>query len=188
MPYIYKITNLITNQLYVGKTRKTIEQRFEKHKLNSRYNNTNSTYLSKAMQKYGPSNFIIECLEEVSDDRINEKEREYIAALKPHYNMTSGGEGGDTSKSPNFIAAMKKHHASRPRESYATYGMLGKKQSDKNLQAIKLSNRCPVMCDGVRYDSVGEASKHYPGIKVRGRLDNPKYPTFYRLRERTRRK
>lgn len=188
MPYIYKITNLITNQEYIGKTKKPIERRLQQYKLNIRYKRSKNTHLSKAMRKYGTFNFIIECLEEVSDDNIDKKEKEYIAKLKPHYNMTIGGEGGDTSKSLNFIEAMKKHHASRSRESYASYGMLGKKQSERNLQAIKLSNRCPVMCDGTRYESVGEAEKHYPGIKVRGRLDSPKYPTFYRLRERTRRK
>jgi hypothetical protein len=35
---------------------------------------------------------------------------------------------------------------------------------------------------------VGAAEAAYPGIKVRSRLDNPKYPEFYRLRERTKRK
>ena len=55
---------------------------------------------------------------------------------------------------------------------------------DKALQA----NRCPVICEGNHYISVDAAQKAYPGISIRKRLDNPKYPDFYRLRERTRRK
>ena len=43
--------------------------------------------------------------------------------------MTEGGDGGDTSKSPNFIKAIKEYHANQPRERYATYGMLDKKQT-----------------------------------------------------------
>lgn len=66
-----------------------------------------------------------------------------------------------------------------------TYGMLGKKQSDKFHESIRKSNCCPVVCEGVEYPSVGDAQKAYQGISVRKRLDNPKYPEFYRLRDRT---
>lgn len=49
-------------------------------------------------------------------------------------------------------------------------------------------NRCPVICEGKRFESVGEAEKAYPGRKIRRWLDDPKKPEFYRLRERTKRK
>lgn len=55
---------------------------------------------------------------------------------------------------------------------------------DKMIQA----NRCPVVCEGFEYQSVNDAQKAYPGISIRKRLDNPNYPDFYRLRERTLRK
>lgn len=50
------------------------------------------------------------------------------------------------------------------------------------------SNSCPVSCEGKVYSSVGEAEKAYPGISIRKRLDNDKYPNFYRLKEKTLRK
>ena len=42
--------------------------------------------------------------------------------------MTKGGDGGDTSNSPNFKQAMILSHKKRKPKDYASYGMLGKKQ------------------------------------------------------------
>ena len=172
---IYKITNKVNGKFYIGKTTKTIEQRFQRHYHNHK---TGSTYLYKSMRKYGFKNFIIEAIEETVE--LNEREIFWISELSPHYNMTKGGDGGDTSNSPNFKEAVKRRAPPKP-----TYGMLGKKQSQKFADAIQQSNRCPVICEGKEYASVGEAQKAYPGISIRKRLDNPKYPEFNRLREKT---
>lgn len=179
---IYKITNKVNGKFYIGKTIKSAEERFQKH----RYNHQNqNTHLYKSMRKHGFDHFNIEVIEEVDGD-INERECYWIEHLNPHYNMTSGGEGGDTSNSPNFKKAMKKMHSSRKPKDYATYGMLGKDHPGKG-KPLK-ANYCPVVCEGITFKSVGAAEAAYPGIKVRYRLDNPKYPEFYRLRERTKRK
>jgi len=138
------------------------------------------------MRKYGTDKFTIEILEETSNG--NEREIYWIQELNPHYNMTSGGDGGDTSNSPNFKQAIMQVHKNRVPSDYATYGMQGKKQSTKFYDAIQRSNNCPCVCEGIEYPSVGAAELAYPGIKVRRRLDNPKYPEFYRLRDKTRRK
>lgn len=185
MAYIYRITNIITEETYIGKTEKSIEDRMKKHVYNSK---DGDTHLYRAFRKYGCQNFHIDLVEETSNSLLDERERFYIAYLKPHYNMTEGGEGGKTSHSPNFVEAMKRYHDSKDPASYATYGMKGKKQSDRFHKSIKQSNSCPVMCEGVRYESVGEAQNAYPGISIRKRLDNPKYVEFYRLREKTRKK
>jgi hypothetical protein len=140
------------------------------------------------MRKYGDDNFfIVELDEAVSLIELNEKEMIWIEKLKPSYNMTKGSDGGDTSQSPNFIKSMKKYHSNKEPKSYATYGMLGKKQSNKFFISIKKSNSCPVMCEGIKFSSVGEAQSAYAGISIRKRLDNPKYPNFYRLRPKTKR-
>lgn len=106
--FIYKIKNIITGKEYVGKTTKPLEHRFKVHHDSSKYGS--DTYLHKSIRKYGIDNFAIELIEEVCGD-IDEKEKYWIAefdTLSPNgYNMTIGGEGGDTSKSPNFIMAMK---------------------------------------------------------------------------------
>lgn len=175
---IYKITNLINGKIYVGKTTKSAEERFKRHFYNHK---TGNTYLYKSMRKHGFHNFIIETIEQTQN--LNEKEIFWISELSPEYNMTKGGDGGDTSQSPNFIESIKRRPPPAP-----TYGMLGKKQSQKFFDAIRKSNKCPVICEGIEYDSVGKAQEAYPGISIRKRLDNPKYPNFYRLRNKTLRK
>lgn len=131
MAYIYKITNTETNKAYVGKTNLTIQERFNRHIRNS---SGGQTHLYKSMKKYGIDKFNIELLEECEPDKLDQQEIYWIDELKtlmPNgYNMTIGGDGGDTSNSPNFILAMEKMHSQRSPEDYATYGMLGKKQSD----------------------------------------------------------
>lgn len=72
MGYIYKITNMLTNKVYIGKTEGTIEQRFEEHKKAAR-NNVQS-HLYNSMRKYDFTNFIIEQVEECDNDILNAKE------------------------------------------------------------------------------------------------------------------
>jgi len=91
---IYKITNNVNGKFYIGKTIKSAEERFQKH----RYSHQNqNTHLYNSMRKHGFENFSIEVIEEVEND-INERECYWIKHLNPHYNMTSGGDGGDTSR------------------------------------------------------------------------------------------
>jgi len=103
--------------------------------------------------------------------------------------MTSGGEGGKTHNSPNFINAMKEYHSKKPKEEYATFGMKGKRQSKKFHEAIKKSNSNPVSIDEVEYESIKDAMKTlgWTEKKVRYRVDSPNYPNCFRLREKTKR-
>lgn len=178
---IYKITNKVNGKFYIGKTSKSAEERFRRHFYNHK---TQNTYLYKSMRKYGFENFEIEMLE--STNQLDEQERFWIAKLKPHYNMTSGGEGGDTSNSPNYIRAMQNRDIKGSRN-----GMFGRSRKDtaKFLLAARdkmiEANSCPIVCEGKEYPSIGAAQKAYPGISIRKRLDNDKYPDFYRLRPRT---
>ena len=181
---IYKITNKVNGNFYIGKTTKSIEERFKRH---CQLSKNGKTYLYRAMRKYGIENFTVDVLEKTIF--LDEKEKYWISKLNPIYNMTSGGDGGDTSNSPNYKLAMSKRDISGNKNP-----MFGRKRPDtrKFLLSAKekmiLSNQCPVICEGIKYDSVGAAEKAYPGISIRKRLDNPRYPEFFRLRERTQRK
>lgn len=53
---IYKIINLINGKIYIGKTKYTADARFKAHVINSK-NESNDTYLYRAMRKYGLDNF-----------------------------------------------------------------------------------------------------------------------------------
>lgn len=96
MGYIYKITNTINNKIYIGQTRYTIQKRWTEHC--SVYNKLDYP-LYKAIRKYGQDNFIIEEIEQISDELLNEREIYWIdfyhsyAPLGYGYNVTLGGEG-----------------------------------------------------------------------------------------------
>jgi hypothetical protein len=89
--FVYKITNIQTQEFYIGQTIKNIEYRFRKHKEMSI---RGSGYkLHNAMKKYGVDNFIIEILDTaINLNELNEKEIHYIDTLKPYYNILPGGQ------------------------------------------------------------------------------------------------
>lgn len=162
MSIIYKITNIITGQLYVGKTHRTINERFADHRRNSK---KGTTYLYSAMRKYGVKNFVISLLEECDTSIINEREifwiRELNCLAPVGYNMSEGGNGGDNSTSPNFIKSMEQYHSTRPRHAYATFGMAGKKHAEetKHQQSIARQHH---------WDSLTEKERIKRGEKVSG--------------------
>ena len=91
---IYKVTNEITNDFYIGFTTSlNPEKRFERHKSNTLAGI--SFHLYSAMRKYGIENFTFSALEVGENVEYGHKIAEslYIKWLRPKYNMTSGGDG-----------------------------------------------------------------------------------------------
>lgn len=88
--YIYKITNILNEQIYIGKSKKP-KVRWRQHKSHSKVRNTKLYY---AMRKYGIENFVFEIIEECFENEVNEREMYYVSLLEPYYNMTNGGDGG----------------------------------------------------------------------------------------------
>lgn len=90
---IYKITDLITGQAYIGQS-VDIRERFRQHiKTSLQYGNaTNKLY--QQMKQSGQSNFTFEVLEEVPRDKLNERETYWIDFYKTKefgMNKTVGG-------------------------------------------------------------------------------------------------
>lgn len=129
--FIYKITNTINEKSYIGKTTKSIESRFKQHMHNSKNGNT---YLYKAIRKYGKDKFKIELIETVENDNnlLNDREIHWIKILNPEYNMTKGGEGGDTSNSPNFIESIKNRKSTKNMSYEEIYGIETAKKLREN--------------------------------------------------------
>lgn len=93
MGYIYKITNKVNGKVYIGKTINSIEHRWKQHIEKSK----KLDYpFYKAIRKYGPDNFSLEQIEEVSLDILNEREIYWIDFYNSYYegyNATFGGDG-----------------------------------------------------------------------------------------------
>lgn len=105
---IYLITNLVNGKQYVGYTEKTPLERFAQHCKDAREGSR--TIFHKALRKYTPKQFNVECLYQTYNKQhaLSEMEEHFIREYSTHfvegggYNMTFGGAGGDTSQSPNF--------------------------------------------------------------------------------------
>jgi group I intron endonuclease len=182
---IYKIVNKLTGDFYIGKTTKTKEERLQKHFYTSSYGS--ETHLHRAIRKYGKSNFIIEEVEcPLPEDILDKREIYWIEKLNPPYNMTTGGDGGITHNSPNFVKAMEEYHKKKPKEEYATYGMRGKKFPEEGKKKISKSNSYPIVCEGKEFPSIKAAEEYYRNLgtpkSVRKRIDSSKHTDWYRIR------
>ena len=80
---VYKITNNITGDFYIGSS-KNIEKRWSKHRSPSVHKQRPNSKLYKAMASYGLDNFTFEIIEET--DNLREREQYWIEQLKPSYN------------------------------------------------------------------------------------------------------
>lgn len=93
MGYIYKTTNRVTGDFYIGQTTKSFKWRLQDSYRESKRPSRRKTKFLKAIAEYGIENFYTELIEEVDNKLLNEKEIHYIALLNPTYNMSKGGSG-----------------------------------------------------------------------------------------------
>lgn len=80
---IYKITNIITGDFYIGSS-KDIKHRWIAHKSSSTFRQHPNSRLYQDISHYGIDNFTIEIIEET--ESLREREQYYIETLKPVYN------------------------------------------------------------------------------------------------------
>lgn len=90
---IYKITNLETEQAYIGQS-VDIKERFKQHIKNALSSSSGSNKLYQEMKKWGPENFSFEIIEIVPQSQLNEREVYWIDFYKTKevgLNSTKGG-------------------------------------------------------------------------------------------------
>lgn len=119
MGYIYKITNNINNKIYIGQTiKERPTDRFSQHRYLARHSKQEKgiSYLHQAMAKYGVDNFTFEVIENIENDKLNEREQYWIAqynSLVPQgYNLTIGGEGTPEYSRPQTLEEREKRKQS----------------------------------------------------------------------------
>lgn len=94
MAYIYQITNDINGKIYIGKTERSIQCRWQEHCRDYLKRDYENRPLYRAMNKYGIEHFHIEFIEETNNPKEREKYWiEQKRSFKNGYNATLGGDG-----------------------------------------------------------------------------------------------
>lgn len=97
---IYKATNKINGDFYIGLSKYPVEDRRKGHYKEAARYRSNGLF-HNAIRKYGQDSFIWEVIDTaLSLEELKQLEIKYIAELKPRYNMTVGGDGIMTGKIP----------------------------------------------------------------------------------------
>jgi len=90
---VYKITNRVNGRFYIGITMQPLKKRMAGHRNTIKRSGLMSK-ITRAMKNFGYEAFTIEAIDTAFGiDEANEKEIYYIRTLKPHYNLTLGGDG-----------------------------------------------------------------------------------------------
>ena len=82
---VYKITNTITGDFYIGSS-KDVKHRWKDHKCQSTWNKCPNNPMYIDMRKYGVDKFVFQILAEVEEGSLKEKEQQFIEKLQPTYN------------------------------------------------------------------------------------------------------
>ena len=109
---VYKITNTITGDFYIGSSN-DIKRRWTEHKKPSVWKRCPNNYLYQDMKNYGTDKFELKILAEVEIEKLKETEQQFIEKLKPTYNS-------NRAKGWN-IEHHKERHKERNREYRKTH-------------------------------------------------------------------
>ena len=110
---IYKITNTITGDFYIGSS-KNVKRRWAEHKCKSAWNKCPNNQLYKDMQKYGLDKFEFQVIAEVEECSLKEAEQQFIEKLQPTYNNYNA-KGWDIERRKEYN---KEYNKSDKRKKY----------------------------------------------------------------------
>lgn len=136
---IYRITNLINGDFYIGSTRTNFYHRYRNYHTNYEAflrNERRSThpYLHNAFSKYNIENFSFEIIEIIEDKSvILKKEGELIRNLNPIYNICKIPEKGGC---PNLGRKLSKEWKNKIAEKSKKY-----KHSIETLKVVSFNNK-----------------------------------------------
>lgn len=173
MALVYKITNTVNNKFYVGVTRVGLQRRVVTHFWAARTNRPGSPVLYHAIRKYGEEAFAASVLSTHTnfEDALR-AERDAIATLLPHYNVSAGGVGPNGMK---WSRKRKKIMREKLRAAWTDErrALMSEKLSKRvlteemkarlrecfDLDAVQVSVVC--LDDGKWFESVKSAAKFY---------------------------
>lgn len=153
--FIYKITNIQNNKIYIGQTTGTIQARFRRH-INDALNNILDTHLARAIRKYGKENFVVEQIDTASTlQELTQKESywvRYYNTLELGYNEVDPiyRSGGNT-------------YQSKTKEELAIIGekIRATKIGGLNPNARKIKCKNINTNEELHFDSLSEAQNYF---------------------------
>lgn len=99
MPGVYRITNTVTDRVYIGSA-VDVDHRMHQHKSDLRGGKHVNAYLQRSWDKHGEAVFVFEPLVECSIERRKEREQRFIDAYVEHglsmYNQTASAESRES--------------------------------------------------------------------------------------------
>ena len=114
---VYKITNTVTNDSYIGSS-KDVKKRWREHKCQSTWKKYPNKQLYKDMQKYSVDKFELQILEEVEPEYLKETEQQFIEMMKPTYNQMNAN-GFNTERYKKYQKEyLKEYHKSDKYKEY----------------------------------------------------------------------
>lgn len=149
---VYKATNLVNGDFYIGYSARGLKQREEKHRAMARQGRGH--HLHAAMRKYGGDNFVFEIIADFEGDEELAKlfECEAIQGWKPQYNISYGGDGHYVS-----LESRKKigdANRGRPKSPETLQKMrearVGFKHREESKKRISASNKGRVVSEATR--------------------------------------
>jgi group I intron endonuclease len=84
---VYKITNPVNNEFYIGSASLSFAKRFRDHKRFLQFNKNPCSYLQKTYNKNKHVDFIFEILEVCDKEECIKREQFYFDTLNPKYNL-----------------------------------------------------------------------------------------------------
>lgn len=122
--YIYIITNDFNDQVYIGQTRFSIQQRFNKHCTDKP---RNIDGIDAIIQSVGKKHFKVTEIEKVPISTLNEREKYWINYYDSYfngYNKTLGGKGDNLYTEQQIISALQDYEMGLSlQEIYNKYGI-----------------------------------------------------------------
>ena len=153
---VYKITNTITGDFYIGSS-KDVKHRWKEHKKPSRWKKQPNSPMYQDMQKYGVDKFAFEILEEVEVEQLKEMEQQFIEKLHPTYNKLRAFTG---------LGAKKGKEAEYEKKRYQKYKEERKQAHKKYSNKLCSYNGETLTLDALR-KRFGRQGIQYPVLEAK---------------------
>jgi group I intron endonuclease len=159
---IYKITNKLTGQYYIGRTKKTLAQRLLKHKQDA-YRGVN-TYFYNAIRKYKINNFEIEQIYEcLSEGEAIIKESFYIDTLNSFtpsgYNTTKLTNQGLIDSPEVNLKKRKSQQGTRRNNTNKFIGVTKNRNCKTYVASVQFENKPIYICGNTEKEAAESYDK-----------------------------